>query len=79
MSYTIKLEEKFFKGHRAYSYEIESKWNWTVYDSEEQLVETGTSSSEFAASSAAKQAAKLHYKEQNARVITHEVDVENLY
>lgn len=79
MSYTIKLEEKFFKGHRSYSYEIESKWVWTVLDSEEQFIEGGTSSSEFAAKSAAEQAAKLHYKEQNARTIIHEVDVEDLY
>ena len=71
MSYRVELKEEFYK-HPTHG-TAASRWDWFVYDDDEQLVDQGsTQYSERDAKMAAERAATLHYKQQHAKRVEYE-------
>lgn len=71
MTYNIELKEEFFQ-HPEHKY-VTSRWNWFLYDEEEQLLDQGSSTyGEADARSQVERAATLHAKQQAAKRITYD-------
>lgn len=71
MSYRIELKEEWHK-HVTHG-TLTSRWDWFVYDNDEQLIDQGsTPYNENEARRAAEKAATLHFKQQRARRVEYD-------